>query len=188
MNKIQATLLCIISAAVGTALICIDHADNSWISRSVVCYALVIIFAFLGYYDAYIRKVRLIRVTTDMLVHYSSETPESVRNMITIAENDASITDEKRQEVIDGYKQVLELFTLDKTMPSTEDLNRVTTNCWYMGIISTIILLINVAWIHELFSELSTLILMVVYVILLTKSINIMRGKDHGKGKTTLWK
>ena len=71
MNKIQATLLCIISAAVGTALICMNHVDNSWISRSVVCYALVIIFAFLGYYDAYIRKVRLIRVTTHMLVHYS---------------------------------------------------------------------------------------------------------------------
>ena len=188
MNKIQAVLLCIISAVAGTAILFMDHTDSSWIGRVVICYSLIITFGFLGYYDKYLSNIRTIRVTANMLVEHSNETPETVRNMIEIARADESLTEDARNAAIDGYGQVLHLFNLYKSMPTLEELLKVSNNCWYMSIISTIILLINVTWVNETFSSTSTLILMVVYIILLMKNVNIMKGKDNGKGKTDLWK
>ena len=153
-----------------------------------MCFTLVILFCFAWYHNRYIDNIRIIRVTADMLVNYSDETPETVKARIEEAKADESLSDTKRAEVINGYEQVLELFKLYNTMPTMEELIKRGNNNWYMVITLTLVLLINVSWLNDTFSMISTLILMIAYIVLQIKSIKLTRGKPDGKGKTTLWK
>ena len=73
-------------------------------------------------------------------------------------------------------------------MPTMEELTKRSNNNWYMVIILTLVLLINVSWLNDTFAMISTLILMVAYIVLQVRSIKLVRGKPDGKGKTSLWK
>ena len=57
-----------------------------------------------------------------------------------------------------------------------------------MAVVSALLLLVNIAWINETFSSISTLILMVIYITILIRSIVILRGKNNGKGKKDICK
>lgn len=188
MSKIQYILLTLLSGGAGTYIML--HSDQSpyWLSRVIMCFTLVVLFCFAWYHNRHIDNIRIIRVTADMLVNHSNETPETVKAMIEKAKNDESLSDVKRAAVIGGYEQVLELFKLFETMPTMKELVRMGNNCWYMIIILTLVLLINVSWFNDTFAMISTLILMIAYIVLQVRSIKLLRGKPDGKGKTSLWK
>lgn len=187
MSKIQAALLCIISAAAGTAILCNDHVDDYWINRVVICYALVIIFAFIGYYSEYIAVTLSNSKATIFMVELTNETVETLEEKIHNTEIDGSISDLRRKQLIETYRDCINLIDLYDKMPPLKSIMEVNNNCWYMTIVAVLILLINIAWIDKTFSSISTLLLMVIYVAILIRSIVIMRGKHNGKEKQ-LWK
>ena len=51
-------------------------------------------------------------------------------------------------------------------MPTMEELTKRSNNNWYIVIILTLVLLINVSWLNDTFAMISTLILMVAYIVL----------------------
>ena len=185
MNKIQATLLCIISAAAGTAILCMDHADNSWIGRVVMCYALVIMFAFIGYYSEFVAELRVNSRASCFMVELSAETIETLEEKIYNTEIDGNISDSRRKQLISTYRNCIDLIDIYDKLPPLKAIDEVINNCWYMAVVSIVLLLINIAWFDKNISTISTLILMVIYVAILTRSIIILRGKNDGKGKTT---
>lgn len=181
MSKIQAALLCIITAAAGTVILCNDHVDNYWINRVVVCYALVIIFAFIGYYSEHIRVMLIHRKASIFMVELTDETTETLEEKIYNTELDGSISDLRRKQLIETYRDCLNLIDVYDKMPPLKSIMEVDNNCWYMTIVAVLILLINIAWVDKVFSSISTLILMVIYVAILIRSIILMRGKHDGK-------
>lgn len=188
MDKFQTILACIISAAAGTAILCADHSDNSWIGRVAICYALVIMFAFIGYYSKYTAEMLIHSKAAFFMVELTDDTIESLEEKIYNTELDGSLSDYKRKTQVEVYRNCIELIKQYDTLPSIKSANEAVNNCWYMAIVSALVLLINIVWISELFSNISTLILMVIYIAILIRSIILMRGKPDGKGKTTLWK
>ena len=175
MSKIQYILLTLLSGGSGTYIMLHSGQDPYWLSRTIMCFTLVILFCFAWYHNRYVDNIRLIRVT-------------AVKDRIEQAKTDETLTDDKRAEVINGLEQVLELFKLFNTMPTMEELTKRSNNNWYMVIILTLVLLINVSWLNDTFAMISTLILMVAYIVLQVRSIKLVRGKPDGKGKTSLWK
>ena len=188
MSKIQYILLTLLSGGSGTYIMLHGDQYPYWLSRTIMCFTLVVLFCFAWYHNRYVDNIRLIRVTADMLVNHSNETPETVKDRIEQAKTDETLSDDKRAEVINGLEQVLELFKLFDTMPTMEEITKRSNNNWYMVIILTLILLINVSWLNDTFAMISTLILMVAYIVLQVRSIKLVRGKPDGKGKTSLWK
>lgn len=188
MSKIQYILLTLLSGGSGTYIMLHSDQDPYWLSRTIMCFTLVILFCFAWYHNRYVDNIRLIRVTADMLVNHSNETPETVKDRIEQAKTDETLSEAKRVEVINGLEQVLELFKLFNTMPTMEEITKRSNNNWYMVIILTLILLINASWLNDTFAMISTLILMVAYIVLQVRSIKLVRGKHDGKGKTSLWK
>lgn len=187
MDKFQTTLACIISAAAGTAILCTD-TSNSWLGRVVVCYVLVIMFAFIGYYSKYTAEMRINSNAAFFMVELSDETIESLEKKIHNTEIDGSLSDSRRKEQVAVYRECIEMIKSYDELPPVRAIDGVINNCWYMAIISALLLIINIAWIDERLSSISTLILMVIYVTILIRSIVILRGKNNGKRKKDICK
>ena len=187
MDKFQTALACIISAAAGTAILYIDHGDNSWIGRVAICYALVIMFAFIGYYTKYTTELRINSNAARFMVELTDYTIESLEKQIYDVEIDGSLSDLKRKEQVAVYRNCIELIELYDKIPPVRSIDKVINNCWYLAIVSVLLLLVNIAWINETFSNISTLILMAIYIAILIRSIILLRGRNDGKGKKDIW-
>ena len=187
MDKFQTILACIISAAAGTAILYIDHGDNSWIGRVAMCYTLVIMFAFIGYYTKYTADLRINSNAARFMVELTDYTIESLEKQIYDVEIDGSLSDLKRKEQVAVYRDCIELIKLYDKIPPVRSIDKVISNCWYMAIVSVLLLLVNIAWINETFSNISTLILMAIYIAILIRSIILLRGRNNGKGKKDIW-
>ena len=180
MDKIQTTIACIISASAGTAILYTD-TSSSWLGRVVMCYVLVIMFAFIGYYSKYTAEMRINSGAARFMVELTDYTIESLEELIHNVEIDGSLSDLKRKEQVAVYRNCIEMIEL-------KAIDEAINNCWYMAVVSALLLLVNIAWINETFSSISTLILMVIYITILIRSIVILRGKNNGKGKKDICK
>lgn len=187
MDKIQTAIACIISAAAGTAILYTD-TGSSWLGRVVMCYVLVIMFAFIGYYSKYTAEMRINSGAARFMVELTDYTIESLEELIHNVEIDGSLSDLKRKEQVAVYRNCIEMIELYDELPPVKAIDEAINNCWYMAVVSALLLLVNIAWINETFSSISTLILMVIYITILIRSIVILRGKNNGKGKKDICK